>query len=68
MGIPCYHVMQQWIAKNQVLQLQDFHPYWFFNQSIMDMQIPLPILDPIVMHTKGWPRDSTNWQPKLSIT
>ena len=31
MGIPCYHIIQERIAQNQILYQHDFHSCWFFN-------------------------------------
>ena len=68
MGIPCYHIMQEHIAQLQVLYLHDFHRRWFFNTPPEDFvqAAPRPILDPIIVRTKGRPTGSKSQQPKSS--
>jgi hypothetical protein len=66
MGIPCYHIIRDRIAQNQVLYCHDFHPRWFFNRPLESfIQIALrPILNPIMVQTRGRPRKLQ--QPKSS--
>src|SRR6266480_3235371 len=68
MGIPCYHIIKDRIAQNQILYQHDFHPRWFFIRPPEDfIQIaPRPILNPITIRTKGRPRGSKNRQPESS--
>jgi hypothetical protein len=66
MGIPCYHVIQDRINRNEVLSQDDFHPCWHFSRALGNSAIPRPILNSHTVHTRGWPRGSKNKQPVSS--
>ena len=68
MGLPCCHVIQEQLKKEEILYLHDFHPRWFFAAPSNDFiqAAPRPILNPRVIQTRGRPSKSKNKQPVSS--
>src|SRR5579862_910534 len=66
--LPCYHIIQQQISQNKVLYLHNFHRHWFFVPPLSDFiqTAHRPILNPLIIKSKGRPVGSKNRQPASS--
>jgi hypothetical protein len=59
-GLPCAHVIQERLYEDGALNLEGFHPHWFFDKPsaserpfLADIDL---ILDPEIVKAKGRPK------------
>ena len=55
MGLPCAHKMQEQIANNGVLQLNDIHPYWYILPITSPIIANPLVLEPAIVVERGQP-------------
>jgi hypothetical protein len=55
MGLPCAHKMQERIANNGVLQLNDIHPHWYLLPIASSVVANPIVLEPAIVIGRGRP-------------
>jgi hypothetical protein len=69
-GLPCYHILYQRQLSTGVVHLEDIHAHWHYSRPEPGpLSVPpLPVLNPLVMRSKGRPHGALGTRGRVAPT